>query len=54
MVSVVGHVGDKEGTLSAEESCILVGDGSGKCPQCICTFTIYYRLNVDKGIMIMR
>ena len=40
MLSVVGHVEDKEGRLSAEEFCIG-DDSSGELSQCIWTFTIY-------------
>lgn len=40
VASVVGHVEDKEGRLSAEELRI-VGDSSGESPQCMWTLTIY-------------
>ena len=40
VASVVGHVEEREGRLSAEELRI-VGDSSGESPQCMWTFTIY-------------
>lgn len=40
MLSVVGHVEDKEGRLSAEEVCIDE-ESSGEVSRCNLTLTIY-------------
>ena len=53
VVSVVGHVEDKEGMLSPEEVCIVIeGYTSRESPQCIWTFTIYM-LSIDKEICMV-
>ena len=53
MLSVVGHVEDKEGRLSAEEVCIDE-ESSGEVSQCILTLTIYSGGAYKMGLIFIR